>query len=141
MKTDLYSRMFSRLEDLIPGLASISLAGSTYYAPPRNAEDMAMVCSVCACHDDELELELAKDVVIDGVEHCMQWMKFNVDRAKRTACLIAIQTGTCYESVHGETIYPQARSLPLNSFAVNWLGILVNLQFGFREVMPATSIN
>lgn len=141
MKTDLYSRMFSRLEDLIPGLANISQAGSTYYAPPRTSADMALVCSVCACNDRTLELELAKDVIVHGVEHCTQWMKFNVDRIERTACLIAIQTDACYENIQSETIYSQARRLPLNCFAVNWLGILVNLQFAFRSVVPTVSFN
>lgn len=139
MKTDLYPHVQSAWKpDSQPGE---HLARSAYYAPPRNAEDIAMVCYVYASHGDELELELAKDVVVDGVKHCTQRMKSNVDCAKRTACLIAIQARTCYESVHGETIYPQADRLPLNSFAVNWLGIMVNLQFGFREVLPATSIN
>lgn len=141
MKTDLYSRMFSRFEDLIPNLSSISAPGTAYYVPPRTAADLALFCSVSSCNGDVLELELAKDEAADGAGQRTQWMKFRVDRKARSACLIAFQMGSGYESIQDETIYPQSRRLPLNLFAVNWLGILVNLQFGFQVVVPTPSFN
>ncbi|UVW30558.1 hypothetical protein [Massilia sp. H6] len=141
MKTDLYSRMYSRLEDLIPELSSISAPGASFYASPRSPTDMALFCSVASCSGDEVELELAKDEVVGGLEQAGHWMKFRIDRKTRTARLIACQTEAAYETIHGETIYPQSRHLPLNSFAVNWLGILVHLQFAFRTIVPAPSFN
>jgi hypothetical protein len=141
MKTDLYSRMFSRLEDLIPELSSVAAPGAAFYASPRSPADMALFCSVASCSEDELELELAKDEVVAGREQAVHWMKFRVNRKTRTARLVACQTEATYETIHSETIYPQSRHLPLNSFAVNWLSILVNLQFAFRAIVPAPSFN
>lgn len=141
MKTDLYSRMFSRFEDLIPDLPNISACGAAFYAPPKTPADLALLCSVSSCEGDMLELELMKDEVAHGIEQRTQWMKFKLDRKARTACLIACQTESGQESIQYETIYPQSRRLPLNSFAVNWLGILVNLQFAFWSVVPAASFN
>jgi hypothetical protein len=141
MTTDLYSRMFSRFEDLIPGLATISTPGAAFYAPPKTPTDLALFCSVSSCDGDTLELELTKDEVAHGVEQQAQWMKFKLDRKARTACLIACQTESGRESIQYETICPQSRRLPLNCFAVNWLGILVNLQFAFRSVVPTASYN
>ena len=141
MKTDLYSRMFSRIEDLIPGLSNVSAPGAAFYAPPRTSADLALFCSVSSCEGDTLELELVKDEVAHGVERQTQWMKFELDRKARTARLIACQTGAGKEYIQYETICPQARRLPLNCFAVNWLGILLNLQFVFRAVVPAAAFN
>ena len=141
MKTDLYSRMFSRFEDLIPDLTNISACGAAFYAAPKTSADLALFCSVSSCDGDMLEFELMKDEVAHGIEQRAQWMKFKLDRKARTAYLIACQTESGQESIQYETIYPQSRRLPLNSFAVNWLGLLVNLQFAFRSVVPATSFN
>ncbi|WP_371765551.1 hypothetical protein [Massilia sp.] len=141
MKTDLYSRMFSHIEDLIPGLSDVSAPGAAFYAPPKTPADLALFCSVSSCDGDTLELELAKDEVMDGSEQRTQWMKFRLDRRARTARLIACETRSGRESIQYETIYPQPRCLPLNCFAVNWLGILLNLQFVFRAIVPAASFN
>lgn len=141
MKTDLYSRMFSRFEDLIPDLSDISACGVAFYAPPKSPTDLALFCNVSSCNGDLLELELMKDEVSHGIERRTQWMKFKLDRKARTACLVACQTESAQESIQYETINPQSRRIPLNSFAVNWLGILVNLQFAFRSVVPAASFN
>jgi hypothetical protein len=141
MKADLYSRMFSRFEDLIPDLLSISSPGAAFYAPPKTSADLALFCSVSACEGDTLELELAKDEIANGVEQRAQWMKFKLDRKARTAYLIACQTESGHECIQYETIYPHSRRLPLNLFAVNWLGILVNLQFAFRAIVPTPSFN
>jgi hypothetical protein len=135
MKTDVYSRMFARLDDLVPGLSSIS-DDLTYFAAPRSPGETALFCSVSLCQADILELELAHDEVVGGIEHPSPWMKFRVNRARRTASLVAYQAGSHYEIVGDETIYPTCRHLPLNLFAVNWLGILVNLQFAFRAIAP-----
>lgn len=141
MKTDLYSRMYARLEDLIPGLSSISAPGASFYAPPRAATEMALFCSVSSCDGDQLEIELARDEIIGESEQPSHWMKFRLDRRARIATLVACQQKFVYETVLNETIYPQSRHLPLNSFAVNWLGILVNLHFGFQTIVPTPSFN
>lgn len=141
MKTDLYSRMYSRIDDLVPGLAHVETPGAAFYAPPKTPADLALFCNVSSCEGDTLEVELAKDEIKNGNEQRTQWMKFRLDRKARTACLIACQTALGKESVQYETIYPQPRFLPLNCFAVNWLGILLNLQFVFRAVVPAASFN
>jgi hypothetical protein len=132
--------MFSRIEDLIPGLSNISAPGAAFYAPPKTSTDLALFCSVSFCEGDTLELEVAKDE-INGSEQRTQWMKFRLDRKARTACVIACQTQSGLESIQYETICPQFRRLPLNCFAVNWLGILLNLQFVFRAVVTAASFN
>jgi hypothetical protein len=136
MKTDLYSRMFARLDDLIPGLSCISDTDAAFYAKSRNGE-LALFGSVSLCSGHTLELELAHDEVIRGVEQTSPWMKFRIDLATQTARLIAYQTGSSYEVIKDETIYPKSSNLPLNLFAVNWLGILVNLHLAFHAVAPA----
>jgi hypothetical protein len=102
---------------------------------------MALFCSVSECRGEVIELELAKDTVVDGENAPTQWMKFKLDRAERTAVLLACQSGTRYVTAGDETIYPKAKCLPLNSFAANWLSILVHRQFAFRSVVPTPSFN
>jgi hypothetical protein len=137
----LYARIFACLDNLIPGLPDISTAGAAFYAPAPYPGDMALFCNVAACRDDILELEMANDSAVRGSDQPSQWMKFKIDRRTKTACVLACQSGTRYETVGDATIYPHSARLPLNSFAANWLSILVNRHLAFQSVVQIPSFN
>lgn len=135
----IYARLFERLDDLIPNLATVR-EGDTFYAPPKIDGDMAMFCSVSKADSPVIELELAHDEVVNGEEQPAPWMVFRVDMQNKTAELLAVQDEWRYEVVYSETDRPNPRRSPMNLFAVNWLTIMLNLHSVFQPVATPVSL-
>lgn len=137
MKSTVYDRMFDRLSDLIGGLTK-SPAGSTFYASPRQPDDMSLYCCITNVSGNFIDLEIAHDESVRGVPGetiPTPWMTFRLDLAEARAELLSIQENLSYELVHSESEKPNPRRAALNMFAVNWLSILINMQFVFVPVV------
>ena len=133
MTSTIYSRLYQRLDDLIPNLACAT-EGGTFYAPPRIKGDMAMYCTVAKVAMPVIELELAHDQVVNGEEQPAPWMVFRVDTLNETAELLAVQDQWRYEVVYSDCDLPNPRRAPMNIFAVNWLTIMLNLHSVFQPI-------
>ena len=134
---NLFDRLYQRLADLVPNLDNVTV-GSTFFAPPRIAGDMSIYCSVSGAQDGVIELEMAHDQVVDGVEQPAPWMVFRVDTVNKQAELLAVQDSWRYEVVYSEDNRANPRRIPMNLFAVNWLTIMLNLHSVFQPIAAPT---
>lgn len=136
MQSTVQSRMFDRLKDLVPSV-ELYAEGSTFFAAPRHKGDLSLYCSLVSKSDHSLKLEIAQDLAdpgIPGEASPAPWMEFRVDLQNGIAELVAFQENSVYEQVPPASGPATRRSAGLNMFAVNWLNILVNMQFVFIPV-------
>jgi len=137
MAPTLYSRIYSRLSDLIPSFASIAQAGAMY-AAPRQKDDMALFCVVTPTAPGTARVEIAHDQVTSSQACSEPWMIFEVDHLSATAELIGFTDERVYykKVALDDQLNPQRTSL--NVYAVNWLACFINLHFQFA-LAPNTS--
>lgn len=142
MTSTIFSRLYERLDDLIPNLTGAT-EGSIFHASPRIEGDMSMYCTVAKVAMPVIELELAHDEIVDGKEATWKpapWMVFRVDTLNRTAELLAVQDEWRYEVIYSETDRLNPRRVPMNVLAVNWLAIMINLQSVFRPIAAPVTL-
>lgn len=139
MKSTIYSRLYQRLDDLIPNLTGLT-EGGTFYASPRIEGDLSMYCTVAKVALPVIELELAHDEVVNGEEQPAPWMVFRVDTLNKTAELLAVQDEWRYEVIYSDADRPNPRRAPMNLFAVNWLTIMLNLHSVFQPIATPVTL-
>lgn len=137
MSNTVYARLYDRLSDLIPGLATAP-EGGTFYAPPHLSGDMAIFCQVSAIEGRIRTIELADDHVIDGQPMPAPWITLRVDTVGQVAEVIALQDSFRYEVVYAGGNVVNPRKAQINLFAVNWLQVMLNLQVAFQAAELAT---
>ena len=138
MAPTLYSRIYSRLSDLIPSFALIDQA-EAMYAAPRQKDDMALFCVVTPTVTGKSRVEIAHDTVTSGEFYSGPWMIFDIDHLSATAELIGFTDERVYYKKVAGQLNPQRTSL--NVYAVNWLACFINLHFQFAQAHNTYSIH
>lgn len=132
MAPSLYSRIYSRLSDLIPYFSSSSQAGAMF-AAPRQKDGMALFCVITAAGQGKAKVEIAHDKASGGEDLSTPWMIFEVDHVAATAELVGFTDEAAYYKKASSTGQVDSQRTPLNVYAVNWLSCFINLHFQFAH--------
>jgi uncharacterized protein YqiB (DUF1249 family) len=131
-----YSRIYQHLQDLLPDLENQTV-GASFYAPPRLPGDWSLYCGITTNAGSVMEIEIAHDQTMHGLDQAAPWMVFKVDHASKTAELLKFQDERSYETVRPcDGVHAGKRS-NLNMFAANWLHVLMGMAFMFQPVANA----
>lgn len=136
MAPTLYSRIYSRLADLIPALRLINQT-EAMYAPPKQKDDLSLFCVVTPLDAGKVRIEIVDDQ--DTADRCgsSPWMVFDVDHQSATAEMVAFQDAKSYYKKSDAAGRADVQRTPLNIYAVNWLTVFINLHFQFVRAPSA----
>lgn len=132
MAPSLYSRIYSRLSDLIPLFSSSSQDGAMF-AAPRQKDGMALFCVITVAGEGKAKVEIAHDKANGGEDISSPWMIFEVDHTSATAELVGFTDETAYYKKASAAGHVDSQRTPLNVYAVNWLSCFINLHFQFAH--------
>jgi uncharacterized protein YqiB (DUF1249 family) len=122
-KNTVYTRMFERLNDLIPGFQSIS-AGAVFSAQPRIEGEVTIFCHVTEAEGNMLLIELSGDRTNKTPELISPWLKVRVDITKRLAEVLEMEDAFSYQVVYVGAQAVNSRRDQINLFAMNWLQVM-----------------
>lgn len=131
-----YSRIYQHLQDLLPDLAN-QAEGASFFAPPRLPGDWSLYCGITKNTGTFMEIEIAHDQTLNGLDHAAPWMVFKIDHASKTAELLKFQDERSYETVRPCDSQHAGKRSNLNMFAANWLHVLMGMAFIFQPVAAA----
>jgi hypothetical protein len=128
MSTNVQSRIFHLLSDLIPNLES--RVARAHFAAPRIADDMAVHCTIDETENGHLVVDIAHDQTM-ARGRGQSWICFDVDIRSATARVTRFQEG-CHYSVSNP--HTDAQSARVNLYAANWLAVFHTLGRVFQPV-------
>lgn len=136
MQTTVFGRLYEKVADLLPSIATAPV-GTTFYATPQRKNDLAVCCHVVAVEGDMRVIELAQDSICGTDPVPSPAMTLRVDTAQHLAELMVVQDKERFEVVYagGHTFNP--RRTQLNLYSLNWMRALRNMGAVFHAVEPA----
>lgn len=131
MRNTVYARLFDRLADLIPSLATAP-TGAVFCAAPRVPDDMALYCHVAEAKGNMRLIELANDRTTGDSVLPAPWLKLRVDVSTCLAEVLEMEDAHGYQAIYGGSNAANPRRAQINLFALNWLQVMVNFELAFR---------
>ncbi len=122
-KNTVYTRLFSRLNALIPGFRNIN-AGAVFSAQPRIDGEMTVFCYVTEEEGNMFLIELAGDRAIQSPELTSPWLKLRVDMTRQLAEVLEMEDAFSYQVVYVGAQAINSRRDHINLFAMNWLQVM-----------------